>query len=212
MKEMQKNLLSRVGERLAKFGFKAKPAEQAFVRIFLGGKQSFHLAFIEHATDFDVTADIAIRFDALEDLINATNSFLSKKLKANTYSIGCELGNLALGEQHRWSVISTTDVDVVASNVVNFFERYGLPYFEKYSTLESVFNLICPNPEKPSLHSPLLDQRAKSAVGLALLLNRSEEIPKLIADYESQMRVIYPPGLQGFIDFVATTVPTSGTH
>jgi len=202
MKELQENLLKKIGIRLDSFGFKTKLADQSFVRVFHGGRQSCHVSFIKHSDDFDVTADVAVRFDALEDMVNADSIFLSKKLKANTYSIGCELGNLVYGEQHRWSVLSADDVTKTAEAIGDFFVLYGLPYLEKYSDMETVFDLIAPHPERVCLHAPFEDYRAKRAVGLALLIGKTKELPTLIAGHEAHLKTHYLPGLQGFQDFL----------
>jgi hypothetical protein len=160
------------------------------------------VAFITHSQDFDVTADVAIRIDALEEMVNASNKHLPKKLKANTYSIGCELGNLVHGEQHRWCVESADDLENVANSVADYFIQYALPYFEKYSNLTEAFNLIALHPETPSIHAPFLDRRAKMAVGLAILLGKRNELSTLVHEYEKQLSIIYPHGLQGFKEFV----------
>jgi hypothetical protein len=97
MKDIERALLVAVGARIAANGFESKLISQSFLRRFPAGRASLHLAFIKHPREFDVVADVAVRFDELEDLVNANNALLSKKEKGQTYSLGAELGNIAGG-------------------------------------------------------------------------------------------------------------------
>ena len=137
---------------------------------------------------------------------NAMDPNMTRKGKNQSSSIGCELGNLVNGRPHTWTVTPATDIDAVADCIVEFFVSHGLPYLEKYSSPDAMFNLIAPNPERPCLDSPFLDKRAINVVGLALLLNRSQDIPCLVNQYEARLEAAYPFGLQGFRDFVAANV------
>src|SRR5262245_50307534 len=127
------DLLGRVGKRLGEYDFKARPNSNGFERQFGGGRQGFHLAFVKHKVDFDVYADVAIRFDALEDLITATATHLSSKKKIETYSIGATLGNISGESDLCWTVAKWTDVEPVAEAIITSFLRFGLPYLERYS-------------------------------------------------------------------------------
>ena len=88
MKNIQRALLEAVGVRVVGLGFDSKASGQSFLRSIPGGRTSLHLAFIEHPRDFDVVADVAVRFDLLEALVNASNSLLSKREQGQTYSLG----------------------------------------------------------------------------------------------------------------------------
>ena len=112
------------------------PREQSFTRKTLFGRQTFHVSFIRHAHDCDVTGDVAIRIDDLEDLLNEWNATLSKAEQKQTHSMGAELGNLSEGRQRRWTLASEDDIPEVVSSVMALFESVGLPYLEKYSDLD----------------------------------------------------------------------------
>jgi hypothetical protein len=142
MRDIQRALLEVVGARIAGDGFQRKPVGQSFLRRFPAGRASLHLAFVEHPRDFDVVADVAVRFDELEDLINANNTLLSKKEQGQTYSLGAELGNISGEGQMRWNVASSVDVDQVADQLVAAFKVIGLPYLDRASTLEGAYKLV----------------------------------------------------------------------
>lgn len=206
MKNLQDELIKQLGIELSQLGFLTKASDQAFIRKFPGIRQSYHLAFIRHAADFDITADVAIRFDAVEDLLNKDSLYLSKKAKMNTYTLGCELGNMAEGQQHRWSITTASDVEHVAEDMFNYFQRFGLPYIEKYSELLTAFELIARTPEIPCLHTPFLEYRAKIALIMATLLARTGDLPSLVKRFEAALSSTYPHGLPGFRSFVQKNV------
>lgn len=201
MKDIQKNLLTLVGEKISTYGFQKKPLSQSFLKMIPGGRVSFHLSFIEHETDFDVTADIAIRFDDLENLVNADNRLLSKKERDMTYSFGVELGNLANGKQKRWRVASDADVVNVADALVADFERYALPYYEKYSVMSGAFELLSSNDRATWMHCPLHGARAKRALGLAILLGKKELVAGMIGSSAAFLREVNDFGLQDYLNF-----------
>lgn len=201
MKNLQLALLETVGKQISNLGFVGKPADQSFVRNFPGGRASLHLAFIKHPEDFDVVADVAVRFDALEDMINSESKILSNKEKSKTYSLGAELGNIEGSGQKRWHVTSAGDVAGVARGIVSDFERIGVPYIEGASDLARAYEMLTSPGRGAWLHSPIHSARAKRIVGLAKLLDREDDINRHIEDSISFMESIKDGGLQDFKRF-----------
>ena len=93
------------------------------------------MSFIKHAHECDVTADVAIRVDALEDLLNEWNATLSKAERKQTHSMGAELGNISEGRQRRWTLATEDDIPEAVSSVMELFESVGLPYREETRVL-----------------------------------------------------------------------------
>lgn len=202
MKDIQRALLEAVGIRVVALGFDGKAAEQSFLRRIPGGRASLHLAFIKHPKDFDVVADVAVRFDQLEDLVNATNSLLSKREKGQTYSLGAEIGNLSGDGQRRWSVASLADVETVADQVVTSFKEVGLPYLERASTLEGALQLLTSPGRDAWLHSPIHASRLKRVVGLVKVMGREDELEARAREGALLLEEINDPGLLDFKRFV----------
>src|SRR5437867_11840937 len=103
-KELKEDLLNSLGKRVEAYGFAMKAREQSLYKRTPFGRLALHLSFIPHRADFDATADVAVRFDALEDLVNEGNDLLSKAEKKGTFSLGADLGNISEGKQRRWTV------------------------------------------------------------------------------------------------------------
>jgi hypothetical protein len=203
MKDIERALLEAVGAHIAADGFESKPLSQSFFRRFPAGRASLHLAFIKHPRDFDVVADVAVRFHELEDLISANNALLSKKEKGQTYSLGAELGNIAGEGQMRWNVASSADVNQVADRLVAAFKAIGLPYLDRAATLEGAYKLLTSPGRDAWLHSPIHASRAKRIVGLAKILGRADEVSVRARENLLLLEDIKDLGLQDFMRFVA---------
>ncbi len=177
----QDKLLLAVGQGLQKFGFDNRPKGQSFLKSCPFGRASFHLAFIKHDNDFDVTADVAIRFDQVEELISRymNDPLLTKSEKTNTFTLGCELGNLSEGRQRRWTLACSDDILGVAESVLEAFAKIGIPYIETYSDPQKALEVLSGDGPASWLHSPLHGERAKRAVAMALIANGEEAAQKL---------------------------------
>jgi len=203
MMEIERALLDAVGARIAADGFESKPVSQSFLRRVPAGRASLHLAFIEHPRDFDVVADVAVRIDDLEDLVNTNNPLLSQKEKGQTYSVGAELGNIAGEGQMRWNVASSADVNQVADQLVAAFKAIGLPYLDRAATPEGAYKLLTSPGREAWLHSPIHASRAKRIVGLAKILGRADELPVRARENLLLLEDTKDLGLQDFMRFVA---------
>ena len=71
IKELENRLLKELSSILPKYGFSAKYRGQTFYMPKPFGWAAFHLAFIPHReVDFDLTADIALRVDAVQEIVH----------------------------------------------------------------------------------------------------------------------------------------------
>ncbi|MBI3652568.1 MAG: hypothetical protein HY231_16225 [Acidobacteria bacterium] len=200
LKDLQDTLLSRLSEEVERYGFDKKVRGQSFSKKTPLGRHSFHLSFIRHPpTDFDVTADIAIRFDELEDILNENNNYLSKAEKKNTFSLGAEIGNISEGRQKRWTVASPADVENVAQSIMDAFATIGIPYLEKHSDMETALEALSGDDKAAWLHVPFHDGRAKAAIGLAFLLGQRERFSQIAAAKTEFLTSRNEQGLQSFL-------------
>lgn len=200
IKELQKNLLSSVGEKLTAFGFGKKAKQQSFYRPIEGGWACVHLSFIDHADNFDVTVDVAIRFNEVENLVNSKNNLLTKKEKEGTSTLGVELGNLSIGEQKRWSVSSEEKLPLVADSILEAFDKFGNPYLLKYSSMDSAYELLSSDEKHVWKHCPFHATRAKKAVLIAKLLGHSD-IQDQISTRRKFLEEMKDFGLSDFLSF-----------
>jgi hypothetical protein len=201
-KKWEDQLVALVGQGVRKHGFECRPKDQSFYRKCTFGHAMFHVAFIEHQDDFDVTADIGIRFEDVEELVNRDNSLLTKLEKSRTCTLGCEIGNLSEGRQKRWAVRNADDVPAVSDAVVSAFIDVGLPYIERLSDAGHVLQILSEDSPESWLHSPVHGGRAKRAVGMALLTQGKEVAQKLAIAKISFLRERNDFGLASFRTFL----------
>ena len=196
--ELQKLLLEEVAAKISQFGFDPKIREQSFYRKIPIGRQAFHISFIKHSKDFDVTGDVAIRVDALEELLNTARSNLKKSERANTFTVGAELGNIAQGQPTRFTVFSEADVGNVATSVVEYFKQVGIPFLENLSDAEYILECLSKNDSFAWLLSPFHGKRWKSVVGLAHILGKTDRINALMEQGESFLKLRNDTEVVGF--------------
>jgi len=199
---LQTQLLRSFGEKLSKYGFGEKAVGQSYVRREHYGSWICHVAFIEHESDFDITVDVAIRVDAVEDLLNADNSFISQKEKSRTATVGAELGNLKAGTQQRWSVADSTDIAHIVDSMEKEFVETGLPWLQQLSHLPKMFDVIASNEKVSWLYSPIHYHRCKTAVALASILGKQDRLPEIISSCEEFLKQVRDPGIADFHAFI----------
>ena len=201
IEEIEKKLLTAVGQRIVKYGFDNKAKGQKFYKWAPFGRIVLHLSSIEHEQDFDVTVDVAIRFDELEDIVNECDALLTMKQKSNTYSLGVELGNLAKGSPRRWQVSSAEDIESMAQSITDFFADVGMPYIEKYSNMKEAMSILGRDDAEARLHCPINEARAMRALGLAFLLRQKELFFQIAENKISFLSASNSLGLQTFLEF-----------
>ncbi len=206
LEALQEEFLKRLATELRRYGFQSKAADQAFYRIMPFGWWGFHLAFIPHDADFDVTGDVAIRVDKVENLVNADNKVLSRREKSETATIGAELGNIADHRQKRWTVASASDLESTARSLITEFAKFGIPYLERFSDLETMLEALADNQPSGWLHSPVHASRCKRAVALALVLGKKDRAAELAQGCETFLQSRMDPGLPSFKAFSAKQV------
>lgn len=103
----------------------------------------FHIAFINHETDFDAVADVAVEF-------------LEGKKRACIF--GAELGNIHGPGQRRYSVASAAQAALEAERAVKDLQDIGLPFLEAYSNPSQVIQTLEAGGTKASLISPIAEK------------------------------------------------------
>jgi hypothetical protein len=201
IKELQDALLAVLDRALIEYGLRRPARSQSFYGKTPWGRRAFHIAFIKHSDDCDVTADVAVRIDELERLVNANNPRIAESERKKTFSLGAELGNLSEGGQKRWTLAGHQDVTPVASAILATFRNVGLPYIEKYSNPQNAFEAIKANDRPSWLHSPFHGERCKQIIALALLLHRVHELDQLIEECAGFLRSRNDAELGDFLSF-----------
>jgi hypothetical protein len=202
---LERTLLGEIGRGLAAFGF-SRPEGQTAERKTDAGRVAVHLSFIEHETDFDVTTDVAIRFDSVEELVHRSNELLSRREKLQTFTLGAELGTLKTGEPLRWTVTSHADVPAVAAAILAELREVGLPYVDQYSQIENAFDVLSRDDREVWVHSPVHWERAKRACALLIVMGRRAEVRALGERKLAFLRSVNDPGIPLFEKFLSAMI------
>ncbi|WP_433958671.1 hypothetical protein [Cytobacillus horneckiae] len=201
-KELKAKLFKQLALLLTEEGFGKRIYGQSIKKPIDNGTATIHLAFINHVDDFDVTVDAGIRFDELENMKNESNLLLTSKEKARTSSIGVELGNISIGKPKRWTIKSEGNIDLVTQSIFEDIKLVLLPFIEKYSCPEKVFELCIKDDSEAKLICPLDDKRAINAVGLAIILKKEDELNELIQKKKKYLEEKQDMGLSMYLGFI----------
>lgn len=201
MKDVQSAILREIGVRISEYAFSSRPSGQSFLRKFDGGRASFHVAFVVHPDNLYVVGDVAIRFDLVENMVNEGALHLSVKEKGKTYTLGSELGRIAGEGQRSWGISRVDEAASVAEDVVGFFEKHGLPYIERNSSMEAAYQALTSPAPVASLYNPLLLSRCYRIVALAVALGRNAEVNQRACECIEKLIDANNPLVQEFKDF-----------
>lgn len=174
------NLVRKLSVELEKHAFKYSPKTQTFYRTVPEGKHLIHLTFIDYDYFFHVSVDVAVRYEALEELVNKHESLMSSSDKLRTVSLGSELGNISGKGWIEWSVKNENDLDATKEAIMKEIELIGLPYLERFSELDEILAVLAEDNAHARLHSPLHASRAKRAIGAAYLSDKKDEFFRLV--------------------------------
>ena len=170
LKELQSDFLTALATELRRLGFKASRSARLLSKSTHVGSWLIGIGIIEHESDFDITVDVDVRVDAVEKLVNQDNEWASPSQKLQTATVGVDLGNLADGRQRRWTVRRQPDVSSAVDSIVHEFERFGIPFLERFSNLDTMLEELTSEGPRAWLYSPAHIYRCKTIVALGLLL------------------------------------------
>lgn len=179
-------LLNEVAPRMVAYGFEPKVKGQSVYRKTAEGHWAFHVSFMRHEHDLDVTADMAVRIDAIEDLVNQYDEGLKPSEKRRTTTLGAELGNLSVRAPLKWTLRTTSDVPEVVDDLVRSFGEIGLPYLKSHARIKEAYKLLLSDAPEDRRHAPIIGARYMRVLAASYLL-KSAEFEKLAEEYEVEL-------------------------
>lgn len=119
---------------------------------------SLDLAFINHTSDFDVVADVAVEHTAKGQRICI---------------VGAEHCNIAGTEQQRWSIDGQVDVKAAANGVLDLFAKVGMPFLKRYTDLTEILRALRTDPKTAWLNWPLVQDPVAEAAAIEALAKQN---------------------------------------
>ncbi len=153
---LQRAVLASLSTALQADGFRLW--EQDLWRPKADVRQIVHVSFIRHADDLDLTLDVAVRHNEIEDRL-AKVSRLPARQKRRTATVGVELGNLADGRQKRWRLTEPSDVTGVVADALAWIRRFGLPFLDRFSSLDEIVAVLQSSSREALLICPIAARR-----------------------------------------------------
>lgn len=199
-KYLKRNLFHEIGSALKEEGYRVRVSQSDLIKKFDRGKISIHLGFIDYVEGFDVTIDVGIRFEELENLKNQYKDFLTKTEKKETYTIGVELGNLAYGEQKKWNIKKGIDILPVSQNIIKEIKKHFFPYVSHYLDIENLFEACIKDDTNEVVAFD--SEGAENAVCLAMLLKKEHMLNSIIDQKRTYLKRINRDELESFEEFL----------
>jgi hypothetical protein len=183
----KRELLNTLGARIVWLGFKPRVSGQSFDSSSSEGKSVLHVSFIPHSTDLELTLDVAIRANAIEDLVNEFDAKLNPAEKRQSMTLGAEIGNLSQGRPLRWTITDLSDIPAVSKQMTGWFERVGLPFFRAYSDRPAIHGVLVGSSSSDTLLCPILGPRSMRAIASAYLLGKTSDLEALMSRIEARL-------------------------
>jgi hypothetical protein len=183
------SLLEELGRRLRAEGFPSRPSGYSFRKKTPLGSVAVHLNIAQYESEFHAAVHVSVRFDAVEDLVNACNELLTAAEKKKTATFGCELGNLRDGRRREWRVVvGRSDVGKIAGEMADLVFEMGLPYFNRYSSPEEVYAVFSSDDVDAGIHVAPPLWRGERAVALGFVLGGVAEATRMMEMKRSYLR------------------------
>jgi hypothetical protein len=170
-KNAKQSILASLGMNIEPFGFSPKPHGQSFYRKMPNAKAAIHISFIPHSEDIDLTVDVALRLDSIEELVNSYDSLCRPADKRNSMTIGGELGNVSIGRFIRWTIIDIDSISDIVVNITEAVRKVAIPFIMKYNDIRTTFYVLSSSKRDELLLCPILGPRLMRIVAAAYLLN-----------------------------------------
>jgi hypothetical protein len=139
--ELHTTLIDALKPRLD--GWKFVASHRHFKKQIDDKRWFLHLAFINHQSDFDAVADVAVEYVHNRERVCI---------------VGASLGNIEGIGQKRFRVSNPMDISAAADGIVEQFRRVGLPFLERFSRPQEVLSVLKAGGKEALLISPFRDE------------------------------------------------------
>lgn len=123
-------------------GYRYLKSQRAFRKKMRDQTWSIHFAFLNYGNHLQVTCDVAIRFNCVEDILNESQPHLSAREKKGTFTIGCLLHNWSDEAKFIWRVDRVESVPRVVSEIYRDTETAAIEFFERFGNMEETLKAL----------------------------------------------------------------------
>lgn len=173
-------MLGHLGTLLAEAGFRTHIAKQSFTRKTEIGIDTFHIQRSRHFDGMNISADVAIRCDAIENFLFELYrgvmrpGRLGPEVRKGMATLGKGVGYLLPGGRSQmWPVRNVDEARDVANKLFDSYSGIAEPhFFSVYTSLESIYDALNDDDERHLTIGGY--STARAAVVAAILLKLDE--------------------------------------
>jgi hypothetical protein len=205
LRGLREQLIAEIDKSMSKKGFTYVARCRAFDKPTDFGRVSLHIMVMLGGTEFDVAADVGLRFDAVEAIRRPNRSMLTEREKDDTFTFGCELGNLARTGWKTRRVADAVDAQTVARAIVNDFQKIGVPYLEKAADANAMLAILTEDCPEAGRNYCIGWACAEIAVAMSLWLKGEEAAREMYLKKHAYLEKRQDPNIKFFREFGEVT-------
>jgi hypothetical protein len=184
-REVKEIIYCDIGPIVSAKGFKLKRAEDSFERKITDGKQSIGVPVIDYAPKYKISLTLAIRLDAVENIIHLFSGSPTKYHKVSATYIS-RLDRFVPSEEAVFEVLTEEDIHSICSRWAPIIDNQILPFLDENRDLKSLAQVM--NFEKlpetvtgagPAMHAVTVARLTKDPRFLSLVEGYSERMQYL---------------------------------
>lgn len=186
-KELKYTLYVELMTPLQKAGFSRSKGSNKCVRKHDDRVDIFQLVWLGHNEGWRIQFNAGIRYDRVENILHETSGF-QEQYRKGTSTVGAAIGVTAgsTARSCEYVLESSAQVDLVAEKIISLYGKFATPYFNRWSTLESIDEELNEEPSKkvPYLRGGLSLFRCSIGIIVAKLVGRAnyEELASFYMD------------------------------
>lgn len=164
-------LLLKLGEQLNVMGFTLNKSQSEFKKTLSLGWEKYQIVFLKREFGWELKPSLLLRIDKIENIFHEISGF-EEKYKNGTHTIGISIEDyLHDGNKYRYSLTHENQVDEISRELFNVFNKVALPFFEKYSSLAAIEEVLNQNPYDTSLTGSIF--KGYKTIIMAKLMQRN---------------------------------------
>jgi hypothetical protein len=205
LRKLQETLMADVDKLMSKMGFSYIARRRTFEKPTDFGRVSLSFTVVLGGIQFDVAAHVGLRFDAVENICGRNRPMLSEREKGDTFTFGCELGNLAGTGWKTRRVADAVDARKVARAIVKDFQKIGVPYLEKAADANAMLAILSEDCPEAGRNYCIGWACAEIAVALSLWLKGEQAAREMYLKKLAYLEKRQDPNIKFFREFGEVT-------
>lgn len=195
-KQLRNEFFEKLLDILKPLGFRFLKGETKYMRKTEIGLDIIDLTWVSYPSiSFVFKMGIGVRHEGIEAMY-ADYFDIDRRY---AYTVGNRFENMFRSFEFQWEISNREEMEMAVFNMMNTIENIAFPYFERFSTLEAIADILWRDDDEAKRMN--LSERAPfMGLSAAYLLNRRDKFDEL-ADKLDKKLESRPEELKYFADF-----------